>query len=280
MGAAGRARSRSGSASGSCPHNFNPARIFMGDAGAMFLGLLLATTTITVGGRTADPFSGQTYFYFAPLLIPLGDPRRADRRHRVLVPASGVAAPVVRAGGPRAPAPPPHAHGSRPAAGGGDPLAVDRAAVGRGLLLPTFTNRGNSLVPLAVVALGLLLYIYFHPGVRSCGRQEQADQRPRRPSRPAPRAAWSSSTSAGATPAGEAEKILLRVDGGAPSLHDSRGSSATLRKDSQARTQRRGGGMEGESRGGRSQAADCDRRAASGLRRRLLAGRRIRRSPR
>ena len=31
----------------------------------------MATTTITVGGRTADPFSGQTYFYFAPLAIPL-----------------------------------------------------------------------------------------------------------------------------------------------------------------------------------------------------------------
>ena len=43
----------------------------MGDAGAMFLGLLLATTTITVGGRTADQFSGQTYFFFAPLLIPI-----------------------------------------------------------------------------------------------------------------------------------------------------------------------------------------------------------------
>src|SRR4051812_11230144 len=56
---------------GFLPHNFNPARIFMGDAGAMFLGLLLATTTITVGGRTADPFPGQTYVYFAPLAIPL-----------------------------------------------------------------------------------------------------------------------------------------------------------------------------------------------------------------
>ena len=71
MAPAGRGRSRSGSASGFLPHNFNPARIFMGDAGAMFLGLLLATTTITVGGRTADPFSGQTYFFFAPLAIPL-----------------------------------------------------------------------------------------------------------------------------------------------------------------------------------------------------------------
>jgi UDP-GlcNAc:undecaprenyl-phosphate GlcNAc-1-phosphate transferase len=35
------------------------------------------------------------------------------------------------------------------------------------VLLPTFTNRGNSLVLLGVVALALLLYIYFHPGVRS-----------------------------------------------------------------------------------------------------------------
>ena len=56
---------------GFLPHNFSPARIFMGDAGAMFLGVLMAVTTITVGGRTADQFSGQTYFFFAPLLIPI-----------------------------------------------------------------------------------------------------------------------------------------------------------------------------------------------------------------
>ena len=43
----------------------------MGDAGALFLGLLMATTTITVGGRTADQFTGQTYFFFAPLFIPI-----------------------------------------------------------------------------------------------------------------------------------------------------------------------------------------------------------------
>jgi UDP-GlcNAc:undecaprenyl-phosphate GlcNAc-1-phosphate transferase len=42
------------------------------------------------------------------------------------------------------------------------------------VLLPTFTERGNALVPLAVVALALLLYIYFHPGVRSV-RAESAD---------------------------------------------------------------------------------------------------------
>ncbi len=59
---------------GFLPFNFNPARIFMGDSGALLLGLLMAVSTSVVGGR-ADPqsqdFSGQTYFFIAPLFIPL-----------------------------------------------------------------------------------------------------------------------------------------------------------------------------------------------------------------
>ena len=59
---------------GFLPHNFNPARIFMGDGGSLLLGLLLAVSTSVVGGR-ADPttqaFAGQTYFFLAPLFIPL-----------------------------------------------------------------------------------------------------------------------------------------------------------------------------------------------------------------
>ncbi len=43
---------------GFLPHNFNPARIFMGDSGALLLGLLMAVSTSVVGGR-ADPDSGQ-----------------------------------------------------------------------------------------------------------------------------------------------------------------------------------------------------------------------------
>ncbi len=57
---------------GFLPWNFSPARIFMGDAGAQLLGLLLAASTMVVGGR-ADPtstFKGQTYFFVAPLFIP------------------------------------------------------------------------------------------------------------------------------------------------------------------------------------------------------------------
>jgi UDP-GlcNAc:undecaprenyl-phosphate/decaprenyl-phosphate GlcNAc-1-phosphate transferase len=60
---------------GFLPHNFNPARIFMGDSGALFLGSLMAVSTSVVGGR-ANPladrqFTGQTYFFIAPLFIPL-----------------------------------------------------------------------------------------------------------------------------------------------------------------------------------------------------------------
>jgi UDP-GlcNAc:undecaprenyl-phosphate GlcNAc-1-phosphate transferase len=45
------------------------------------------------------------------------------------------------------------------------------------VLLPTFTNRGNSIVPVVVVALGLLLYIYFHPGVRTAREDAREDAR-------------------------------------------------------------------------------------------------------
>ena len=58
---------------GFLPFNFNPARIFIGDAGAHFLGLLMAASTMVIGGRvpTAVPISGVTYFFFAPLFIPI-----------------------------------------------------------------------------------------------------------------------------------------------------------------------------------------------------------------
>jgi hypothetical protein len=39
-------------------------------------------------------------------------------------------------------------------------------------LVPTYTNRGNALVPLAVAGLALLLFTYFHPGMRTRGDDE------------------------------------------------------------------------------------------------------------
>jgi UDP-GlcNAc:undecaprenyl-phosphate/decaprenyl-phosphate GlcNAc-1-phosphate transferase len=161
-----------GVCAGFLPHNFSPARIIMGDAGAMLLGLFLATMTITIGGRTTDPFSGQTYFYFAPLLIPLvilGVPivdaafaflRRVVRRqHFAEADREHLHHRLVRMG-----------HGPRRAVA---ILWLWTALLSAAVLLPTFTDRGNTLVVPAIVALGLLLYIYFHPGVRS-QRQEAA----------------------------------------------------------------------------------------------------------
>jgi UDP-GlcNAc:undecaprenyl-phosphate GlcNAc-1-phosphate transferase len=62
-----------GMCAGFLPFNFHPARIFMGDGGALLLGLLMAAATMVVGGRIgSEPTSlGQTYFFFAPLFIPL-----------------------------------------------------------------------------------------------------------------------------------------------------------------------------------------------------------------
>ena len=55
---------------GFLPYNFNPARIFMGDGGALMLGGLMAASTMLVGGQTSEQFSGQVFFFFAPLFIP------------------------------------------------------------------------------------------------------------------------------------------------------------------------------------------------------------------
>ncbi|MGA7834009.1 MAG: MraY family glycosyltransferase [Acidimicrobiales bacterium] len=50
--------------------NFYPAKLFMGDAGSLMLGLLMSASTMVIGGRT-PPTSGVTFFFFAPLLIPV-----------------------------------------------------------------------------------------------------------------------------------------------------------------------------------------------------------------
>jgi len=151
---------------GFLPRNVHPAKIFMGDSGAMFLGLLMATTTITVGGNTADQFSGQTYFFFAPLFIPiviLGVP--------IVDTAFSFVRRVAR-GKSFAVADKDHLHHRLMRLGHGPRRSVVilwgwTALLSAMVLFPTYTNRGNALVPLGIAALGLLLYIYFHPGVRT-----------------------------------------------------------------------------------------------------------------
>jgi UDP-GlcNAc:undecaprenyl-phosphate GlcNAc-1-phosphate transferase len=62
-----------GACLGFLPHNFNPARIFMGDSGSMLLGLLLATSTVSITGRV-DPLvleQSKGVPVYLPLLLPL-----------------------------------------------------------------------------------------------------------------------------------------------------------------------------------------------------------------
>jgi UDP-GlcNAc:undecaprenyl-phosphate GlcNAc-1-phosphate transferase len=154
---------------GFLPHNAHPARIFMGDAGALFLGLLLAATTIVVGGRTADQFSGQTFFFFAPLVIPfviLGVPmldialaivRRAARRTSIAMPdKEHLHHRLMRLG-----------HGQRRAV---FILWAWTAVLAGFVLAPTYTNEGNALVPFGIAALALVLYAIFHPTARQARR--------------------------------------------------------------------------------------------------------------
>ncbi len=60
-----------GAAVGFLPYNFYPARIFMGDSGAMLLGLLLAASTIAGVGRSIQPSRGALAAFAIPILIPL-----------------------------------------------------------------------------------------------------------------------------------------------------------------------------------------------------------------
>ncbi len=150
---------------GFLPHNFNPARIFMGDSGALMLGGLMAVSTGVVGGRVEQPFSGRTYFFFAPLFIPLvilGVPlidtvfavvRRATRRR-------GLATADKE-----------HLHHRLMRLGHGQRRSVLIlwlwTAILSGLVLyPTYTGEGNGLVPFGIAALVLGLYTVLHPEVR------------------------------------------------------------------------------------------------------------------
>jgi UDP-GlcNAc:undecaprenyl-phosphate GlcNAc-1-phosphate transferase len=52
-------------------HNFHPARIFMGDAGAYLLGLLLASATVSGISRTTEPQFIDVAGFIVPALLPV-----------------------------------------------------------------------------------------------------------------------------------------------------------------------------------------------------------------
>ncbi|MDH3704739.1 MAG: undecaprenyl/decaprenyl-phosphate alpha-N-acetylglucosaminyl 1-phosphate transferase [Acidimicrobiia bacterium] len=150
---------------GFLPHNFHPARIFMGDGGALLLGLLMAASTMAVGGRTSEPFSGQAFFFFAPIFIPL---------IILAVPIIDTAFAVVRrASRRRSPvsADKEHLHHRLMRLGHGHRRSVLIMWAWTMLLCgfvlyPTYTGSGDGIVPFGIGGLMLLLYTVFHPGLR------------------------------------------------------------------------------------------------------------------
>lgn len=160
---------------GFLPHNFHPARIFMGDTGALLLGLLMAVSTILVGGRTSESFSGQAYFFFAPIFIPLvilGVPildtflailRRASKRRGI------------------AEADKDHLHHRLLRLGHTQRRSVfilwAWTALLSGLVLyPTYNHgKGNALIPSAVLAVALVLLTVLRPLRRRSQRGARID---------------------------------------------------------------------------------------------------------
>ena len=174
---------------GFLPHNFHPAKIFMGDAGALLLGLLMAASTMLIGGRTGgDRGRGggqqrQTYFFFAPLFIPffiLGVPivdmafafvRRTANR-------TGFSTPDKN-----------HLHHRLLRLGHGHRRSVLilwawTVLLSGFILFPLYISSVNAIIPFGALALGVVLYTLFHPSLRR--QAEPAPETGPGPPRPAP----------------------------------------------------------------------------------------------
>jgi UDP-GlcNAc:undecaprenyl-phosphate GlcNAc-1-phosphate transferase len=155
---------------GFLPHNFHPAKIFMGDAGALLLGLLMAASTMLIGGRAAE-----TYFFFAPLFIPffiLGVPlfdmafafvRRTANR-------TGFATPDKN-----------HLHHRLLRLGHGHRRSVLilwawTLLLSGFVLFPLYVSSVNAIIPFGVLALGVVLFTLFHPGLRRRSAMEHDEE--------------------------------------------------------------------------------------------------------
>lgn len=143
--------------------NFHPAKVYMGDGGAMLLGLLFAAATMLIGGRITASYSGQTFFFFAPMLIPL----------IILgIPLADVLVSFVRRlarGQSWHVADREHLHHRLLDLGHGERRSVLMiyawtALLALTVLVPAFTGRGNAVVPFALAGLALFLFAVFHPG--------------------------------------------------------------------------------------------------------------------
>ncbi len=166
-----------GACVGFLPWNAHPARIFMGDGGALLLGVMMAASTMVVGGRTDAPFSGQSFFFFAPLFIPLV----------ILgVPILDTLLAIVRRSAKRtnpATADKDHLHHRLMRLGHGHRRSVVilwawTALLSAFVLYPAYTGSGNAVVPIGIAALALLLFTVLHPSWRASRAASNGDPPP------------------------------------------------------------------------------------------------------
>ncbi|MFM7307639.1 MAG: glycosyltransferase family 4 protein [Actinomycetota bacterium] len=153
---------------GFLPFNFNPARVFMGDSGALLLGLLMAVATSVVGGR-ADPdtqsANGQTYFFLAPIFISL---------LVLAVPIVDVIFAIVRrtaSGRSFTQADMGHLHHRLIQLGHGPRRAVVilwgwAALLSTVVLFSALYSTGSALVVLVIVGSALSVFTVLHPRIR------------------------------------------------------------------------------------------------------------------
>ena len=150
---------------GFLPFNFHPAKMFMGDAGALLLGLLMAASTMVIGGRISSPTTGLTYFFFAPLLIPffiLGVPivDMAFAFVRRTAHGTGFQTPDKD-----------HIHHRLLRLGHGHRRSVVilwawTAILSGFILFPLFVRAVNPFIPFGVGLLAVALFTWFHPDLR------------------------------------------------------------------------------------------------------------------
>lgn len=159
---------------GFLPLNVHPAKTFMGDGGALLLGLLLAASTVSVGGRVDQAVSGQVFFFFAPLVIPL---------LLLGVPLIDLAMAVLRRtrrGVGIASADKEHLHHRLMRLGHGHRRTVFILWLWTSLLCgvvlySSLTGSGAAFLPFAAGALALALFTIFHPGTEpELGTEQEA----------------------------------------------------------------------------------------------------------